>query len=80
MTSETTLASPVHEVADAFEANELFQRNDWTDGLPIVPPPEAGTCVFLQAAGLKAEDVVGVEQLVDGAIESALGLLTPPSD
>lgn len=26
------------EVADAFEANELFGRNGWTDGLPIVPP------------------------------------------
>jgi hypothetical protein len=29
------------EVADAFEANELFGRNGWTDGLPIVPPDEA---------------------------------------
>ena len=26
------------EVADAAEANELFSRNGWTDGLPIVPP------------------------------------------
>ena len=33
------LRSPQYEVADAFEANELFQRNGWTDGLPIVPPP-----------------------------------------
>ena len=31
-------ASAVHEVADAAEANELFQRRGWTDGLPIVPP------------------------------------------
>ena len=35
-----TLRSPLYEVADAFEANELFQRNGWTDGLPIVPPTE----------------------------------------
>ena len=35
------LRSPSYEVADAFEANELFQRNGWTDGLPIVPAHRA---------------------------------------
>ena len=61
MVSESTLVSPVHEVDDAFEANEMFQRNGWTDGLPIVPPTEAGVRRFLQAAGLGAEHVIGVE-------------------
>jgi hypothetical protein len=56
-----TLRSPSHEVADAFEANELFQRNGWTDGLPIVPPTETGVRRFLEAAGLPAGVVVGVE-------------------
>jgi hypothetical protein len=56
-----TLGSRRHEVADAFEANELFQRNGWTDGLPIVPPTEAGVQRFLGAAGLAAGDVVGIE-------------------
>ena len=55
------LSSDSYEVADAFEANELFQRNGWTDGLPIVPPTEAGVLRFLRAANLAAEDVVGVE-------------------
>ena len=55
------LSSEVYEVADAFEANELFQRNGWTDGLPIVPPTEAAVARLLQAAGLAAADVVGVE-------------------
>jgi len=59
--TEAILKSHVYEVADPFEANELFQRNGWTDGLPIVPPTEAGVRVFLHAAGLEAEDVVGVE-------------------
>jgi hypothetical protein len=63
MTTEAILASPVHEVADAFEANELFQRNGWTDGLPIVPPTEAGARAFLAAAGLDADEVVGVEHV-----------------
>lgn len=56
-----TLRSPLHEVADAFEANELFQRNGWTDGLPIVPPTEPGVRRFLETAGLAADAVVGVE-------------------
>lgn len=55
------LFSAVYEVADAFEANELFQRNGWTDGLPIVPPTEAGVLRFLRAAGLEHDAVVGVE-------------------
>src|SRR5262245_1211893 len=61
MTMESTLASATYEVADAFEANELFQRNGWTDGLPIVPPTEAGVLRFLEAARLAPREVVGVE-------------------
>jgi hypothetical protein len=48
-------------VADAVEANELFQRNGWTDGLPIVPPTEPGVRRCLEAMGLAPGDVVGVE-------------------
>jgi hypothetical protein len=55
------LTSDSYEVADAFEANELYQRNGWTDGLPIVAPTAAGVVRFLDAAGLAGEDVVGVE-------------------
>src|SRR5499426_3656635 len=61
MTMESTLASATYEVADAFEANELFQRNGWTDGLPIVPPTAAGVLRFLDAARLAPDDTVGVE-------------------
>jgi hypothetical protein len=55
------LRSPAYEVGDAFEANELFQQNGWTDGLPIVPPTEQAVRRFLDAAGLAADGVVGVE-------------------
>ncbi len=61
MSDTSVLASAVLEVEDAFEANELFQRNGWTDGLPVVPPTEAGVARFLVAAGLNASDVIGVE-------------------
>ena len=54
-------ASAVYEVADAVEANELYQRNGWTDGLPIVPPTEDAVARFLDAAKLDAADVIGVE-------------------
>jgi hypothetical protein len=55
------LESASYEVADALEANELFQRNGWTDGLPIVPPTEAGVARFLAGARLEPQEVVGVE-------------------
>ena len=56
-----TLRSPFYEVADAFEANELFQRNGWTDGLPIVPPTDTIVGRFLEAAGLSPDAAVGIE-------------------
>jgi len=56
-----TPRSPSYEVADAFEANELFQDNGWTDGLPIVPPTETLVARFLSAVGLAPDAIVGVE-------------------
>lgn len=61
MPTITKLASSVHEVTDPFEANELFQRNGWTDGLPIVPPTEAAVQAFLDAAGLSPDGLIGIE-------------------
>ncbi|MDB5866180.1 MAG: hypothetical protein JWO70_3986 [Betaproteobacteria bacterium] len=61
MAEETTLTSAAYEVADAFEANELFQRNGWTDGLPIVPPTADNVRAFLDCAALGPDEVIGVE-------------------
>ena len=55
------LVSGTHEVEDGFAANELYQTNGWTDGLPIVPPTEAGVRAFLAAAGCAPGDLIGVE-------------------
>ncbi len=57
----TPFTSEVHEVADAAEANELYQRNGWTDGLPIVAPTEDAVARFLAEVRLDAADVIGVE-------------------
>jgi hypothetical protein len=51
----------VYDVADAIEANELFQRSGWTDGLPIVPPTEPMVRRCLEAMGRAPADVVGTE-------------------
>src|SRR5438876_12454601 len=54
-------ASKTYEVDDAFAANDLYQDNGWTDGLPIVPPTEKLVRGFLDAAGLAGAEVVAVE-------------------
>src|SRR3954471_2437700 len=53
--------SEVYEVADATEANELYQRNGWTDGLPIVAPTESAVRHSRAAAHQAPADVIGVE-------------------
>jgi hypothetical protein len=57
----SAISSAVLEVGDAFEANELFQKNGWTDGLPVVPPTAEGVLRFLAAAKLQPNDTIGVE-------------------
>ena len=59
--SDSDLASPVLEAEDAFEVNELYQRNGWTDGLPIMPPTEALVRRFVEATGLPPGEALGTE-------------------
>lgn len=61
LSGEEPLKSAFYEVDDALAANELFQRNGWTDGLPIVPPTESAVRPFLEVAGLAPQTVVGIE-------------------
>jgi hypothetical protein len=53
--------SKSYEVEDAFAANELYQDNGWTDGLPIVPPTDKLVRGFLDAAKLAGDVLVAVE-------------------
>ncbi len=55
------LKSATYWVADALEANELFFREGWTDGLPVTPPTEEAVLSFLEEAGLSPDTVIGVE-------------------
>lgn len=57
--SVVRLNSAIHEVADERAAQELFLRNGWTDGLPVVPPTPAAVESFVDAYGLPPETVLG---------------------
>jgi hypothetical protein len=57
----TSLQSHIQELDDAFAVNEHYQRNGWTDGLPIVPPTEEQVWKSLNAARLAPTDIIGVE-------------------
>jgi hypothetical protein len=56
------MAAVQYEVADYETAIEMFHRKGWTDGLPIVPPTPARVAQFLEAAGLKGNDQIGLYQ------------------
>jgi hypothetical protein len=58
---ELELKKASFEVEDALAANELFWRNGWTDGLPIVPPTPDLVDQFLAVARLSAGEVVAIE-------------------
>lgn len=55
------MGARVLEVADGVEANALFGRNGWTDGLPIVPPTPELVASALDAALLEPDRILGVE-------------------
>ena len=57
------LQSAMYELANALEANEFYQHNGWTDGLPIVPPTAERVQEYLDAAGLAPGDLIGVESV-----------------
>jgi hypothetical protein len=52
------LTSSRREVAGTAEAQELFQVNGWSDGLPIVPPTPELVAGAVDAAGLDPGEVV----------------------
>jgi hypothetical protein len=79
------LRSARHEVEDALAADELFQRNGWTDGLPIVPPTPERVTACLEWAHLAPDELLGAEpvrQVVltaeKVAVNAVMAGCTPP--
>ena len=52
------------------DAIEYCYQQGWTDGLPVIPPTEEKVLRFLEAAGRRPSDVIGVEP-VRGRVISA---------
>lgn len=69
---DSQLSAERSQVLDEFEANELFQRRGWTDGLPIVAPTERRVRDALRRAGLPPGHVVGVEPVRQVTITAEL--------
>jgi hypothetical protein len=67
-TAQPALRSRRIEAADADAVDALFERNGWTDGLPIVPPTEERVRAMLGDAHLAPDVVLGVEPVRDLAI------------
>jgi hypothetical protein len=59
-------------VDDEAAADELFQQNGWTDGLPIVAPTPERVAACLDWLGQQADDVVGVEPVRGLALTAEL--------
>lgn len=47
------------ESKDALDAIELFYRNGWTDGLPIIPPTQERIQAMIDAVHMEPETVIG---------------------
>jgi hypothetical protein len=60
---DQALCSTMYDLADALEAQEFYQQQGWTDGLPIVPPTEESVWACLQAVRMAPGDMVGVERV-----------------
>jgi hypothetical protein len=57
-----------YEVADVFEAQELFHSRGWTDGLPVVPPTPDAVQACLDWCGLPSDHLVGIEPVRERAV------------
>ena len=58
------------DVDDEVAANELYQRNGWTDGLPVVAPTEERVAEALAWANVAPDEIVGVEPVRQRAISA----------
>lgn len=61
MTSQP-LTSQSYQVGSLDEAIEFYYEKGWTDGLPVVPPTEEKVLAFLEYAGKRPNDVIGIVQ------------------
>ena len=54
-----TLQQQSIEVEDALMVQELFYQNEWTDGLPIVPPTKDKIKTMLETVPMDPQAIIG---------------------
>lgn len=58
-TQSAALRAAQYPYADYHALVEDYHARGWTDGLPVVPPTPDAVAQFLDAAGVRADDVIG---------------------
>ena len=54
-----TLQQQSIEVEDALVVQELFYQNEWTDGLPVVPPTKDKIESMLETVPMDPQTIIG---------------------
>ena len=54
-----TLQQQSIEVEDALVVQELFYQNEWTDGLPVVPPTKEKIETMLETVPMNPKTIIG---------------------
>ena len=54
-----TLQQQSIEVEDALMVQELFYQNEWTDGLPVVPPTKDKIETMLETVPMDPQTIIG---------------------
>ena len=67
---DTRLTSESLAMPGPLEAIEAFFENDWSDGLPVVPPTPESVSAMLAGAELTPDEILGIEP-VKGAVVTA---------
>ena len=78
------MTQTIEATDELWETNDLFYRQGWTDGLPIIPPTRERVGRMVAGSGKAADDLIGrippkwgeatVERL---AAEGVVGLRSP---
>ena len=55
----TKLTSKRYQAEDYAQAQEIFFKNGWSDGLPVIPPTENRVADLMDYVGLAPEQIVG---------------------
>ena len=68
MRQEVQLISDIHETADLESAVEYCYQQNWTDGLPVIPPTPKAVERILRYLQREPQDIIGIMPPRDGVV------------